>query len=133
MTRTGTATFSKCGGSGRWSFLTIALMVLGFIVWWPLGLAVLAYNIWGDRMELEKHWNNLKDEFSARTDRHGPFSATGNQAFDDYRREELKRLEEEHRRLKEEEREFAEFMRDLRRARDKDEFDQFMKSRRNSG
>ena len=28
----------------------IALMILGFIVWWPLGLAILAFIIWSGRM-----------------------------------------------------------------------------------
>src|SRR5262245_58649595 len=32
----------------QWSPFTIALMVLGFIVFWPLGLAMLAYIIWGE-------------------------------------------------------------------------------------
>ena len=34
-----------------WTPATIALMVLGFIVYWPLGLAALAYILWGDRLE----------------------------------------------------------------------------------
>ena len=32
----------------QWGPLTIALMVLGFVVFWPLGLAVLAYILWGE-------------------------------------------------------------------------------------
>ena len=32
----------------QWGPLTIALMVLGFVVWWPLGLAMLAYILWGE-------------------------------------------------------------------------------------
>jgi hypothetical protein len=32
----------------QWGPLTIALMVLGFVLWWPLGLAVLAYILWGE-------------------------------------------------------------------------------------
>src|SRR5690606_3895967 len=34
-----------------WTPATIALMVLGFVVFWPLGLAMLAYIIWGDRLD----------------------------------------------------------------------------------
>ncbi len=34
-----------------WTPATIALMVLGFMVFWPLGLAMLAYIIWGDRLD----------------------------------------------------------------------------------
>ena len=32
----------------QWGPLTIALMVLGFVVWFPLGLAMLAYILWGE-------------------------------------------------------------------------------------
>ena len=44
---------------------------------------------------------------------------SGNRAFDEYRAETLRRLEEE-------EREFKEFLDRLRQAKDKAEFDQFM-------
>ena len=53
----------------------------------------------------------------------GPPSS-GNRAFDDYRAETLKRLEDE-------QREFREFLDRLRFAKDKTEFDQFMAERRN--
>ena len=55
----------------------------------------------------------------------GPPSS-GNRAFDDYRAETLKRLEEE-------QREFRNFLDRLRFAKDKTEFDQFMAERRNHG
>ena len=48
--------------------------------------------------------------------------SSGNRAFDDYRAETLKRLEEE-------QREFREFLNRLRMAKDKVEFDQFMTER----
>jgi hypothetical protein len=51
-------------------------------------------------------------------------SSSGNRAFDDYRSETLKRLEEE-------QREFKEFLERLRFAKDRSEFDQFMNDRRN--
>ena len=49
--------------------------------------------------------------------------SSGNRAFDDYRRETLRRLEDE-------QREFKEFLERLRFAKDRDEFDQFMAERR---
>jgi hypothetical protein len=52
----------------------------------------------------------------------GPASS-GNHAFDDYRAETLKRLEEE-------QREFTDFLARLRFAKDRAEFDQFMAERR---
>jgi hypothetical protein len=54
----------------------------------------------------------------------GRTPSSGNRAFDDYRTETLKRLEEE-------QREFREFLDRLRFAKDKTEFDQFMAERRN--
>jgi hypothetical protein len=49
---------------------------------------------------------------------------SGNRAFDEYRAETLRRLEDE-------QREFMEFLERLRHAKDKAEFDQFMADRRN--
>ena len=50
--------------------------------------------------------------------------SSGNRAFDEYRTDTLRRLEEE-------QREFREFLERLRLAKDKTEFDQFMAERRN--
>src|SRR5215218_8087501 len=60
----------------------------------------------------------------------GKFSSTGNFAFEEYRRRELERLEEERRRLDEEATAFAYFVEELKRAKDRDEFDAFMAKRR---
>jgi len=58
----------------------------------------------------------------------GQRGPSGNHAFDEYRAEALRRLEEE-------QREFMEFLDRLRHAKDKAEFDQFMaeRGRRPSG
>jgi hypothetical protein len=53
---------------------------------------------------------------------YGPLRKTGNAAFDEYREETLRRLEEEAG-------EFQTFLERLRKARDKAEFDQFMAER----
>ena len=122
-----------------WTPLTIALMVIGFIVFWPLGLAMLAYIIWGHRVpELRRHFAGMKQdvrsEFASRSwgcgGSHSGFTRSGNVAFDEYRTRELKRLEEERRKLEDERREFETFMQNLRRARDQEEFDRFMRDRR---
>jgi erythromycin esterase-like protein len=62
------------------------------------------------------------DRFRGAGDWFGP-ATSGNRAFDDYRAETLKRLEEE-------QREFKDFLARLRVARDRAEFDQFMAERR---
>jgi len=109
-----------------WTPLNVALMVLGFIIFWPLGLAVLAYILWGDRLRGE--FDGLKERLSSLP----RGTATGNSAFDAYRSRELGRLEAERRRLDRERREFSEFLRNLRRAKDQEEFDRFMADRAHS-
>jgi Protein of unknown function (DUF2852) len=109
-------------GMGAW----LALMILGFIFWWPLGLATLAYLLWSGRMgcwrrgEVGRWHGGERMREAAQWWRQPPSS--GNRAFDEYRTETLRRLEEE-------QREFREFLDRLRFARDKTEFDQFMAER----
>jgi hypothetical protein len=120
----------------------IGLTVLSFIVWWPLGLVVLGYLIGSGRMACwtdaaGPRWQRRMERMQRRMGRmqeaaerwgcgshRGRWSeATGNRAFDEYRAETLRRLEEE-------QREFREFLDRLRHAKDKSEFDEFMAQRR---
>jgi len=110
----------------------IALMVLGFIVYWPVGLAVLAYLLWSGRMGCwkrahfgrwhEDHADRREDPLRRWYGRNAP-PPSGNRAFDAYREETLRRLEEE-------QREFGQFLDQLRFAKDKSEFDAFLAERR---
>lgn len=116
-----------------WTPATIALMVVGFIVFWPLGLAMLAYILWGDRLgEFKGGWNktgkNLFGSCRKHGRRHG-FERTGNIAFDEWRDKELERLAQERRKLEELREEFDTYAQELRRAKDQHEFDRFMAER----
>lgn len=118
----------------------IALVVLGFMAWWPVGLAVLAFTIGSGRMGCGFHgghdrWQHKMERMQAKMDwMRGKMGGgagswnqdrpSGNRAFDEYRTETLKRLEDE-------QREFRDFLERLRFAKDKTEFDQFMSERRN--
>ena len=126
----------------QWGPLTIALMVLGFVVWWPLGLAMLAYILWGEMfggsaekaegfVNRTRSWaeNCGPKGHNGFRHHHGFRSQSGNAAFDDYRAEQLRRLEEERKRLDEEVNAFHEYMRNLRMARDREEFDRFMRDK----
>ena len=124
-----------------WTPATIALMVIGFMVFWPLGLAMLAYIMWGDRLDgFKRDVNRATDGIFAgcrrgadKAQRWGQGSArTGNVAFDDWREKELARLDEERRRLDEAREEFETYARELRRAKDQEEFDRFMAERNRS-
>ena len=61
----------------------------------------------------------------------GPAARTGNVAFDDWREKELARLDEERQKLMRASEEFEAYARELRRAKDSEEFERFMASRRN--
>jgi hypothetical protein len=118
-----------------WTPATIALMVIGFMVFWPLGLAMLAYIIWGDRLEgFKRDVNRATDGVFAgcRRASYRAQRGTGNVAFDDWREKELERLAEERRKLDEMLEEFDTYARELRRAKDQDEFDRFMAARSRS-
>ncbi|MCC2689077.1 MAG: hypothetical protein K0S21_1880 [Rhizobiaceae bacterium] len=116
-----------------WTPATIALMVIGFMVFWPLGLAMLAYIIWGDRLEgFKRDVNRATDGVFAGCRRKtwkAHRGGTGNVAFDDWREKELERLAQERRRLDETLKEFDDYARELRRAKDQEEFDRFMSNR----
>jgi hypothetical protein len=126
----------------------IGLTVVSFILFWPLGLVVLGYLVgsgrmtcwargggdrWQRRMErmqqrmermqaAAEQWTGMQAAAERWTGR-GFRSSSGNRAFDEYRDETLRRLEEE-------QREFKAFLDRLRHAKDKAEFDQFMTEHR---
>ena len=139
----------------------IAITVLSFIIFWPIGFVVLGFLLGSGRMgcwhrnyddgwrrdrwqrkmdRMQRGFDRMQDGINRaqaaaerfrnyfqqqnRDQRPGYRSGpSGNHAFDEYREETLRRLEEE-------EREFREFLDRLRHAKDKAEFDQFMAERR---
>ncbi|MBK9082214.1 MAG: DUF2852 domain-containing protein [Rhizobiales bacterium] len=137
----------------RWRGHELAAMILGFIVFWPIGLAVIAWKIWqrrsgypGDlktfaqeRVDDMRHkfgcaqrdagWGSAKAWGLREAGAWAGGGATGNRAFDDWKSAELARLEEERRKLEEAQREFGEYLAHLRAARDREEFDRFRNER----
>lgn len=119
-------------GRHGWRPAKVILTILAFLIWWPIGLAVLAYMIGSGRMGCWNrhdgaHWQQKFDRLQQTAERWcrggRSYASSGNRAFDEYRDETLHRLEEE-------QREFKEFLDRLRHAKDKAEFDQFMSERR---
>ena len=98
-------------GKGAW----IGATVLGFIFFWPVGLALLAYMIWSKKM-FTSSCN------SHRRAHRMHWKTSGNSAFDAYRMDTLDRLAQE-------QKDFEEFMNRLRKAKDKAEFDEFLNER----
>ena len=95
-------------GKGAW----LTAMILCFILIWPLGLAILFYMLWSDRMN-----HNFFNGNSTTT-----LKDTGNSAFDNYKADTIARLHDE-------QNAFQTFLQRLRDAKDQTEFDQFMDER----
>lgn len=114
-------------------------MVAGFVVFWPLGLLALFLKwkngeMWRGSSAGDAGWSSFRKPDLAgwqswKQPSYG-FAGSGNAAFDDYKREQLKRLDEERRKLEDEQKAFRDFVEKLRRAKDQDEFDRFMSERR---
>jgi Protein of unknown function (DUF2852) len=129
-------------GVGRWSLFEIVAMVLGFIVFWPIGLAILGFKLWqrksgysGDLQTVaQEKWRAARGAMSGGQwpSRHSFYApSSGNSAFDDWKAAEIARLEEERRKLQEAHREFATFVDNIRKSKDREEFERFMNERRN--
>lgn len=121
----------------------IVAMILAFIFVWPVGLALLAYMIWSKRMfncssygerrgpstdHSANHWaSHWGSQWGGRCgQRHqSGYRSSGNSAFDAYKEETLRRLQEE-------QDAFQAFLQRLREAKDKTEFDNFMDDRARS-
>jgi hypothetical protein len=140
----------------RWRALEVIAVVLGFIIWWPLGLTILMWKLWRSKngqpadiidaaRNLEenvmRNWPEKARRWGCASRRHvedavpagwgftAGMRSTGNAAFDEWRDAELARLDEERRKLEESAREFADYVESLRRAKDREEFDHFMRER----
>jgi hypothetical protein len=128
----------------RWTAFEIIAMVLGFVVFWPIGLAILGYKFWQSRNggpDLQtfaaNKWQDARAMMASNSwgcgsmrRASGFYAASGNVAFDEWRTAELARLDEERRKLDEAQREFAEYVDAIRRAKDREEFERFMAERR---
>jgi Protein of unknown function (DUF2852) len=152
MTHTATGRFDDTTATGRqtsksckkpWSLYEVAAMVGGFIVFWPLGLLAIFLKItrgemWpGASASLApwanwngwSSWTSGKPHMEKWAAKASGFSNSGNAAFDDYKRDALAKLDAERRKLEDEQRAFADYVSQLRTAKDRDEFDRFMAQR----
>jgi hypothetical protein len=147
--------FGSAGPRARWTPVELIAMVLGFMVFWPIGLAVLGYKYWHSKMggpDLQTvatgAFNNARS--AVRGFQQGPgaqwtrdfqqnvgagwargfTTSTGNAAFDEWKSAELSRLEAERRRLEDAHKEFSDWLETVRKAKDREEFDRFMNERR---
>ena len=94
--------------------LWLGAAFIGFVVWWPIGAAIL-FSIFATALAQQIPGFRVPSQFLN--------GSSGNSVFDEYRQDALRKLEED--RVA-----FGSFVDKLHRAKDRKEFDQFMKERR---
>jgi hypothetical protein len=119
----------------RWSEWEIAAIVLGFVIFWPVGLIALFWKLikgelWPGSASGGAPWANWRGFDTAKWRwQEGLGSHSGNSAFEAYKAQELEKLEQLRRKLIEEQKAFGEFVERLKRVKDQEEFDRFMAER----
>jgi hypothetical protein len=124
----------------HWKPIEVLAMILGFIWFFPIGLAILFWKIWQAKSQYsgdfgqfaQERWGEFEQRAGLRgmARKFGEWPASsGNAAFDDWRKAELERLAEERRKIFEAEQAFEAYLDGLRRAKDREDFERFMASR----
>ncbi len=113
------------GGSANWSFPNIVAMVIGFVLFWPIGLFILYWILTGRsvtdmRSHFAEKWHRFKGHDT------GEAKGTDNQVFNEYQQTQYDRIREIKDEIKERARRFAEFRSDAKRRADEEEFRRFM-------
>lgn len=123
---------SGCCSKGSWSGINIAAMVIGFILFWPLGLVVLYWNITGRKLKdlpnaaqslWEKFFNGT---FLSGARRQAEYAQGENSVFDEYQQTQYDRIKEIKEEIKDRASRFNVFKGDVKRRAEEKEFKDFM-------
>lgn len=119
---------SRPGNCARWNATNIAGMVIGFIVFWPIGLFVLAWILSGRQVRdlpavARDVWSRVFNGMETRKN-----GATDNIVFNEYQQTQYDRISEIKNEIRERARRFTEYREDIQRRRDQEEFERFMAS-----
>lgn len=109
----------------RWNGINIAAMVLGFVLFWPIGLGILFWILSGRDVRdlpgaIRRQWDQKfrgKQYVAGNSD---------NVVFNDYQQTQYDRIREIKEEISSRARRFGEFRMDARRRADQEEFDRFM-------
>lgn len=116
-------------GCGHWSGANIAAMVLGFIIFPPLGLVVLLWTILGHPIQELPGWVRDKWDQIFRKSNGGTYKDSENIVFNEYQQTQYDRIREIKEEIKRRAETFRSFRFDAKRRKDQEEFDEFMASK----
>jgi len=117
----------RCGGN--WSGLNIAAMVVGFVLFWPVGLFLLFWIITGRGVQelpdaIRSLWSRVDDAWRGNDSDSRATSENG--VFNEFQQAQYERIREIKDEIKERARRFRDFRATAKRRADEEEFNQFM-------
>lgn len=117
-----------CCMKGNWSGMNIAVMVVAFVLFWPVGLVVLYWNIKGRNVKdlpsaVKQKWSEMFNGSSSNGKRHSP---SDNAVFNEYQQTQHERINEIKEEIKNRAGRFNLFKSDAKRRADETEFKDFM-------
>lgn len=131
-THTGTSGHSRCkrGGDANWSCPNIAAMVVGFMLFWPIGLFMLVWILLGRDVRslpatVREQWSKAS-EFWEGAGCQRTHDSTENVVFNEFQQTQYERIREIKEELRERARRFRDFRANSRRQADEEEFNRFM-------
>jgi len=124
-------------GDGVWPCSTwyIAATVAALLLFWPLGLAMLAWALWHRQVRTSSWWQSLRGVRPPTMNDLGGFvwRRSSNEALAEYLAREQQRLREEQQKLDELVKAFEAFKNAERKANDQREFENFLRTRETGG
>jgi len=114
-------------GKGNWTGPNIAAMVIGFVLFWPIGLFFLYWimkgrNVMDLRSTVANKWQRFKGTSSQS-------EGSDNEVFNEYQQTQYDRIQEIKQEIESRARRFTQFRSDAKRRADEEEFRRFMDDR----
>jgi len=127
----GAAAAGCSGGFRTGSGWYIAATVVAFLVFWPIGLLMLAWALWHRQIRASSWWQSLRGVRAPTMDDFGAFARRrpSNEALAEYLAREQQRLREEQQKLDDLVKAFEAFKEAERKSNDQRDFENFLRSR----
>lgn len=105
-------------------------MVMGFVIFWPIGLFILFWIITGRNVRdlpegVQDMWNKITGGWGTKS-RVSSDQTSNNTVFNEYQQTQHDRIREIHEEIKERSSRFQDFREDAKRRADEEEFNRFM-------
>ncbi|MEZ5454443.1 MAG: DUF2852 domain-containing protein [Thiothrix sp.] len=112
---------------GNWSCFNIFAMVLGFVLFWPIGLVILFWILKGNNVRdlpqaIQGKWRSFNGKSSGKAHH----AASDNTVFNEYQQTQWDRIQEIETEIHERDQRFGKFRDDAKRRADEQEFRDFM-------